>query len=114
MWKMPAQTHCLAPGSAQCLKRSNANLSLLIDFAVAGLALVALITLCDFVTSRGVSLFGGLEWTTGLLEWTTGTLEWTTGILEWLLSTYLTRCSGRWGLMHKKQLSHNQWSPASL
>ena len=31
-----------------------------------------------------MSLFGGLEWTTGPLEWTTGTLEWTTGILEWI------------------------------
>ena len=31
-----------------------------------------------------MSLFGGLEWTTGTLEWTTGTLEWTTGILEWI------------------------------
>ena len=42
-----------------------------------------------------MSLFSGLEWTTGLLEWTTGTLEWTTGILEWItgMATYLTRCS---------------------
>ena len=35
-------------------------------------------------TQVWVSLFGGLEWTTGPLEWTTGTLEWTTGILEWI------------------------------
>ena len=26
-----------------------------------------------------MSLFGGLEWTTGTLEWTTGILEWITG-----------------------------------
>ena len=49
-----------------------------------------------------MSLFGGLEWTTGLLEWTTGTLEWTTGILEWItgMATYLTRCplGGKVGL----------------
>ena len=48
-----------------------------------------------------MSLFGGLECTTGLLEWTTGTLEWTTGpgILEWIsrMATYLTRSSLRWG-----------------
>ena len=31
-----------------------------------------------------MSLFGGLEWTTGPLEWTTRILEWTTGILEWI------------------------------
>ena len=33
--------------------------------------------------SERVSLFGGLEWTTGLLEWTTGTLEWNTGMDYW-------------------------------
>ena len=43
----------LALGSSQCLKCSNANLSLLIAFAVAGLALVALITLCNLVISEG-------------------------------------------------------------
>ena len=45
----------------------------------------------------GVSLFGGLEWTTGLLEWTTGTLEWTTtGALEWITGTYfITRLKYR-------------------
>ena len=42
-----------------------------------------------------MSLFGGLEWTTGLLEWTTGILDWTTG-----MATYLTGCSleGKVGL----------------
>ena len=40
------------------------------------------------VSRHGMSLFGGLEWTTGLLEWTTGILEWITG-----MATYLTRCS---------------------
>ena len=40
-------------------------------------------------TREWESLFGGLEWTTGILEWNTGMeywnglLEWTTGILEW-------------------------------
>ena len=37
-------------------------------------------------TMKWVSLFGGLEWTTGPLEWTTGTLEWTTGILAGRIS----------------------------
>ena len=49
-----------------------------------------------------MSLFDGLEWTTGPLEWTTGTLEWTTGILEWItgMATYLARCllGGKAGL----------------
>ena len=53
-----------------------------------------------------MSLFGRLEWTTGLLEWTTGTLDWTTEILEWItgmdywMATYLTGCSlgGKVGL----------------
>ena len=60
---------------------------------------IPIVKVCTYNSLR-VSLFSGLEWTTGPLvqEWTSywpGTLEWTTGILEWItgMATYLTRCS---------------------
>ena len=43
-----------------------------------------------------MSLFGGLEWTTGPLEWTTGTLEWTTGILEWITGHVMSHMRTKW------------------
>ena len=57
-------------------------------------------------TSVRVSLFGGLEWTTGLLEWTTGTLEWTTGTLEW--NTEMDYWNGY--LFHKMLVRGEGWA----